>query len=55
LRREAFTFDPTNNYYICPQGKILKHRTARTETRIHTYRSTASDCQSCPIRPQCTR
>ena len=55
LRREAFTFDPTNNHYICPQGKILKHRTARTETRIHIYRSTASDCQSCPIRPQCTR
>jgi hypothetical protein len=47
LRREAFTI-PRNNYYICPQGKILKHRTARTETHIHTYRSTASDCQSFP-------
>src|SRR5262249_48151468 len=34
LRREAVTFDATNNHYICPQGKILKHRTARTENRI---------------------
>jgi transposase len=55
LPREAFTFDATKNHYICPQGKILKHRTAHVETRIHTYRATASDCKSCPIRPECTR
>ena len=55
LPREAFIFDSTNNHYVCPQGKILKHRTARDENRIHTYRATASDCKSCPIRPQCTR
>jgi len=55
LPREAFTFDPANNHYICPQGKILKHRTAREENRIHTYRATASDCKECPIRPECTR
>jgi hypothetical protein len=55
LPRDAFTFDPTNNHYICPQGKILKHRTARAENRIHTYRATGSDCKSCPVRQQCTR
>jgi hypothetical protein len=55
LPREAFTFDPANNHYVCPQGKILKHRTARGENRIHTYRATASDCRECPIRPECTR
>jgi transposase len=55
LPREAFAFDPANNHYTCPQGKILKHRTAREETRIHNYRATASDCKECPIRPECTR
>jgi hypothetical protein len=55
LPRDVFTFDPANNHFICPQGKILKHRTARKETRIHTYRATASDCKECPIRPECTR
>jgi transposase len=55
LPRDAFTFDPANNHYICPQGKILKHRTAHVETRVHTYRATASDCKECPIRPECTR
>ena len=55
LPRESFTFDPAKNHYICPQGKILKHRTARAENRIHIYRATASDCNDCPIRPECTR
>ena len=53
--REAFIFDPDRNVFICPQGKVLKHRTARNENRIHTYRATASDCKVCPIKQQCTR
>jgi hypothetical protein len=55
LPREAFTFDPEKNHYICPQGNLLKHRTARTDAPIHIYRATASDCKSCPIRERCTR
>jgi hypothetical protein len=55
LPREAFSFDATKNHCICPQGKILKHRTARAENRIHIYRATAGDCKDCPIRPECTR
>lgn len=55
LPREAFIFDSERNHFICPQGKILKHRTATAATRIHTYRATASDCRGCPIRQQCTR
>ena len=55
LPREAFTYDADQDRYICPQGNILKHRTAREDTRIHTYRATASDCGPCPVREQCTR
>ena len=54
LPRDAFIFDAANNHYICPQGKILKHRTAPAENRIHIYRATASDCKSCTIRERCT-
>ncbi len=54
LPREAFSFDPERNVFICPQGKILKHRTAQKE-KIHMYRATARDCKMCPIRQQCTR
>ena len=55
LPREAFPFDPERNCFVCPEGKILKHRHARETTRIHLYRATASDCQACSIRQQCTR
>jgi transposase len=55
LPREAFTFDPERNVFTCPQGKILKHRTAREKEKIHMYRATAGDCLMCPIRQQCTR
>jgi len=55
LSREAFTFDPQRNAFICPQGKLLKHRTSVEATRIHTYRATASDCKNWPIKYQCTR
>jgi hypothetical protein len=55
LPREAFTFDAERNCFVCPEGKILKHRHARETTRIHIYRATASDCKVCPIRQQCTR
>jgi adenine-specific DNA glycosylase len=48
-------FDPDRNHYICPQNKILKHRTARMDSPIHIYRATAGDCKSCPIHQQCTR
>jgi transposase len=54
LPREAFTFDPKRNVFICPRGKLLKHRTARQKVKIHIYRATAGDCRLCPIRPQCT-
>ena len=55
LPRQAFHYDAEHDCYICPQGKPLKHRTAHEDTRIHTYRATAGDCQPCPIREQCTR
>lgn len=54
LTREAFTYNADNNHFICPQGKILKHRTSTDKTRIHTYRATESDCKICPIRAGCT-
>jgi transposase len=55
LPREAFTFDPERNVFVCPQGKILKHTMAIEETRIHSYRALESDCRDCPIKAQCTR
>lgn len=55
LPREIFIFDPDQNHYTCPQGKVLKHCTARKDSPIHIYRATEGDCKACPIRQECTR
>ena len=53
--RDAFTYDQQHDRYVCPQGKVLKHRTACASTRLHTYRAISSDCRTCPIQSRCTR
>jgi len=53
--REAFTFGPERNAFICPNGKLLKHRTAVEAIRIHIYRPTVKTRGEFPIRSQCTR
>jgi transposase len=48
-----FEYDKEKDEFICPEGKrlpFLKDHYRRTETKI--YRGL--DCQSCPVRSQCT-
>jgi hypothetical protein len=51
----VFTCDPDKNHYTCPQDKVLKHCTARTDSPMHIYRAAEGDCKASPIRQQCTR
>ena len=53
--REAFTFDPERNVFICPQGKLLSPRGRCGKNRIQHYCARIVDCRACPIRQQCTR
>jgi len=52
-----FTYDEKNNYYICPENKLLlpKHgikRDSKRKTESQVY--TASDCMGCVQKPECT-
>ena len=52
--REDFSFDPTNDVYICPGGKTL----TTTGTRVNDgdtllYRASKTDCDACALRPRC--
>src|SRR5450755_2712213 len=53
--KESFKYDAPNNCYHCPAGKKLTYRFTTEEKGrpISYYR--ARDCQSCPLKPQCTR
>jgi hypothetical protein len=52
--RKDFSFDATNNVYICPNGKTL-----RSTGKIHAgttrkHRAKKSECTACPLKPVCT-
>ena len=53
--KERFKYDASHNCYHCPAGRKLTYRFTTEEKGrpISYYR--ASDCKSCPLKPQCTR
>ena len=54
---EGFVYDEQNDYYICPNNKILKGKgEAVDDGRGHLvkkYFSLQRDCKNCPIRKSC--
>lgn len=49
-----FTYDAEHDYYMCPNGQVLRRTyTSETEQRI-LYRAQASACRTCPLRVHCT-
>ena len=61
LSRSDFQWHAEANEYRCPQGKPLRmswreYKTARshiTKAGFILYRSSASDCKHCPMKPLC--
>lgn len=59
--RSDFHWDPANDQYICPAGKVLRPRqrahrgeasTANKDQMIR-YRSRKRDCEQCELKPRC--
>jgi hypothetical protein len=51
-----FSFDPSKQVYLCPQGKELtchaRHQTNRYRT-YDIYQARPEDCATCPVRARC--
>lgn len=47
-----YTYDPANDTYTCPHGGILRHTTTDRDGK-RTYRSTPTNCRSCPYKAKC--
>jgi transposase len=52
---EQFHYDQNNDEFRCPQGKTLSYWRLHWQSKQHVYRANAKDCQSCPVKEQCTR
>ena len=52
---EAFTFDPTDNTFLCPAGNRLRYWGIHKISRQHVYRASVHDCRDCAQKEQCTK
>lgn len=54
---DGFIYDQVQDYYLCPQGKVIPFKKVFYETKNHTkkkeYRASKSICINCPIRREC--
>jgi len=61
FERSDFAYDHKRDCYICPGGKELRRyrqqgRAAKAKPPVdglYRYRSTKTDCDACPLKPQC--
>jgi len=51
--RADFCFDKENDFYICPNGKVLKTTGRVVNDEQHLYRASKFDCEPCPFKQKC--
>lgn len=54
LTREAFSYDPDRDVFVCPQGHDLRLRADIPERRLKRYQGNKHACGACPIKATCT-
>lgn len=54
FKRAAFTVDPVENIYRCPQGESLHLRWTDRKGEQWLYRARATACNGCAVKDQCT-
>jgi transposase len=54
IGKQAFTYDPVTDQYVCPQGAVLRHHHDQHTQQRHVYQAEASTCQHCPLKANCT-
>lgn len=53
--KDEFTYDETDDVYICPVGHRLKPRRFHQRREITDYVADKKVCARCPLRSECTR
>ena len=57
ITSEGFVYDKKNDWYICPNNKILKGNGKIVDdgkgNPVKKYFSLRSDCKNCPLRNNC--
>lgn len=54
IGKQAFSYDPVANQYVCPQGAVLSHRWDSAAEQMREYQAEAASCNACPLKAHCT-
>jgi transposase len=49
-----FTYDPERDEYRCPEGQVLRRKTAKYTEGVVVYQAEAAACNACPLKAACT-
>jgi hypothetical protein len=52
--KEEFVYDPKQDLYYCPAGKLFRPKTLRAARNQILYKTETGTCTSCSMRSQCT-
>ena len=52
---QLFVYDPQQNQFVCPAGKVLAYEGKQNKDGLtyYKYKAQQQDCQSCPQKAQC--
>jgi transposase len=49
-----FTYDPERDEFRCPEGQVLRRKTAKYTEGVVVYQAEAAICNACPLKAACT-
>jgi transposase len=52
--RDQFRYDPAENVYYCPEGKVLRYRGLQRGSQGYAYNAAEAECRDCPQKTLCT-
>jgi hypothetical protein len=53
--KQAFTYHPDTDTFICPAGERLRRRQYNKKRKHYEYKASAETCARCELRKKCTR
>lgn len=53
--KDHFKYQPNNDTFLCPAGKVLKYYSKQTDptTTVYRYQASSKDCQACSFKDKC--
>ncbi len=52
--KKEFSYDAGRDFYVCPEGQLLRRYTRVNREKVVKYRADPATCETCPPKSRCT-